>query len=212
MSAIFDLLNSSLGKELIGGVSKQMGLNKASTASALGSAMPMILGALGNNASSSGGAASILKALAGTNHSSGSMLDNLGSILGGSGIDDNVMNDGGNILGHVFGGQEGNAAEAVSKSSGINLGAVSSLMKTAAPFIMAYLGKQMLKSKVSDQGGLQGMLGDLLGDDNDAQKDIASRIQGFAGNDDTVNGLADLITSNNKKTGGIGDLLSSMLG
>ena len=212
MSAIFDLLNSSMGKELIGGASKQMGLNKASTASALGSAMPMILGALGNNASSSGGAEGILKALGGSNHSSGGMLDNLGSILGGGGIDEDVMKDGGNILGHIFGGQEGNAAEAVSKASGIDLGMASSLMKTAAPFVMGYLGKQMLKSKVTDQGGLQGMLGNLLGDDNDAQKDIASRVQGFSDNDDTVNGLANLITTNNKKSGGIGDLLTNMLG
>ncbi len=212
MSAIFDLLNSSMGKELIGGVSKQMGLNKASTASALGSAMPMILGALGNNASSSGGAAGLLKALGGSNHSSGNMLDNLGSILGGSGIDDNVMKDGGNILGHAFGGQEGNAAEAVSKASGIDLGMASNLMKTAAPFVMGFLGKQMLKGNVTDQGGLQSMLGGLLGDDNDAQKDIASRVQGFENNDDTVNGLADLITGNNKKSGGIGDLLTGMFG
>ncbi|MCK5637063.1 MAG: DUF937 domain-containing protein [Flavobacteriaceae bacterium] len=212
MSAIFDLLNSSMGKELIGGVSKQMGMNKASTASALGSVMPMILGAMGNNASSSGGAAGLLKALGGSNHSGGGMLDNLGSILGGSGIDENVMKDGGNILGHIFGGQEGNAAEAVSKASGIDSGMATNLMKAAAPFLMGYLGKQMLKNKVSDQGGLQGMLGGLLGDDNDAQKDIASKVQGFADNDDTVNGLADLITTNNKKSGGIGDLLNNMLG
>ncbi len=31
------------------------------------------------------------------------MLDNLESILDGNNIDDNVMTDGGNILGHVFG-------------------------------------------------------------------------------------------------------------
>lgn len=210
MSGILDLLNSSIGKELIGGVSQQMGLNKESTASALSSAMPMILGALGNNASSSNGAAGILSALGSSNHGGGSMLDNLGSILGGSGIDDNVMKDGGNILGHVFGGQEGNAAEAVSKASGIDLGMASNLMKTAAPFIMGYLGKQMLKGNVTDQDGLQGMLGGLLGDDNDAQKDIASRVQGFENNDDTLNSLVDLMTSNNKKSGGIGDLLSGM--
>ena len=212
MSAIFDLLNSSMGKELIGGVSKQMGMNKAGKVMAMVFAFFMILGALGNNASSSNGAAGILSALGGSNHGGGSMLDNLGSILGGSGIDDNVMKDGGNILGHVFGGQEGNAAEAVSKASGIDSGMATNLMKAAAPFLMGYLGKQMLKGNVTDQGGLQSMLGGLLGDDNDAQKDIASRVQGFAGNDDTVNGLADLITSNNKKSGGIGDLLSSMLG
>ena len=209
MSGILDLLNSSMGKELINGMSNQMGLNKASTASALGAAVPMILGALGNNASSSGGASGLLKALGGSNHSGG-ILDNIGSILGGSGIDDNVMKDGGNILGHVFGGQEGNAANAISKSSGIDLGAASSIMKAAAPFVMGYLGKQMLNSKVSDQGGLQSMLGGLLGDDQDAQKDIASRIQGFDKNDDTIDDLAGMVSKFGKQSGGISNILSGL--
>ncbi len=209
MSGILDLLNSSMGKELINGMSNQMGLNKASTASALGAALPMILGALGNNASSSGGASGLLKALGGSNHSGG-ILDNIGSILGGSGIDDNVMKDGGNILGHAFGGQESNAANAVSKSSGIDLGAATNIMKAAAPFVMGYLGKQMLSSNVSDQGGLQSMLGGLLGDDNDAQKDIASRIQGFDNNDDTIDDLAKLVGNMGKQSGGITNLLSGL--
>ncbi len=49
MSGILDLLNSSMGKELINGASKQMGLDKGSTASALSEAMPLILGAIKNN-------------------------------------------------------------------------------------------------------------------------------------------------------------------
>ncbi len=206
MSGILDLLSSDAGKQLINGVSGQLGLNKASAASAFGAAIPMILGAMGNNASSSGGAASLLKALGGSNHSSGGMLDNLGSILGGSGIDDNVMKDGGNILGHVFGGQEGNAAEAVSKSSGIDLNAAMSLMKTAAPFVMGYLGKQAMSKGVSNQSGISDLLGGLLGDDNDNQKDMASKLQGFDNNDLSIDDIAGLMTSGGKSGGILGTL------
>lgn len=51
MSGILDLLNSNLGKNLVNSASKQLGQNKVQTASALTSALPLILGAMKNNAS-----------------------------------------------------------------------------------------------------------------------------------------------------------------
>lgn len=205
MSMILDLLNSSVGKELISGVSNQMGLNKASTASALGSAIPLILGGMQNNASSSSGASGLLGALMGGNHN-GSILDNLGSILGGSNIDDNVMSDGGNILGHVFGGQENNAAKAISKSNGIDMSSAMNIMKVAAPLVMGYLGKQAMSSGVSDQNGLSNLLGGLLGSDGGAQQDMASKIQDFDNNDFSVDDIAGLMTGAGKSGGILGTL------
>ncbi|MCF6224178.1 MAG: DUF937 domain-containing protein [Flavobacteriaceae bacterium] len=205
MSGILDLLNSSMGKELINGASQQMGLNKASTASALGAAMPLILGAMKNNASSSSGAAGLLGALGNSNHSGG-MLDNLGSILGGSNIDDDIMKDGGNILGHVFGGQEKNAANAISKSSGIDMNSAMNMMKVAAPFIMSYLGKKTTSNGVSDQNGISDLLGSLLGGDSSGQQDLASKIQGFDNNDFSVDDIAGLMTGG----GNSGNILNSL--
>ncbi len=205
MSSILDLLNSSMGKELINGASQQMGLNKASTASALGAAMPLILGAMKNNASSSSGAAGLLGALGNSNHN-GSMLDNLGSILGGSNIDDDIMKDGGNILGNVFGGQEKNAASAISKSSGIDLNSAMNMMKVAAPFIMSYLGKKTTSNGVSDQNGITDLLGSLLGGDSSGQQDLASKIQGFDNNDFSVDDIAGLMTGG----GNSGNILNSL--
>ncbi|MCK5677518.1 MAG: DUF937 domain-containing protein [Flavobacteriaceae bacterium] len=205
MSGILDLLNSSMGKELINGASQQMGLNKASTASALGAAMPLILGAMKNNSSTSSGAAGLLGALGNSSHN-GSMLDNLGSILGGSNIDDDVMTDGGNILGHVFGGQENNAASAISKSSGIDMNSAMNMMKVAAPFIMSYLGKQTMSNSVSDQNGLSGLLGGLLGNDGGTQQDMASKIQGFDNNDFSIDDIAGLMTGGGKSDNILGTL------
>ena len=51
MSLLNELLNGPIGKQLIEGSSKQLGLNKASTAAAFGAALPMIMGAMKNNAS-----------------------------------------------------------------------------------------------------------------------------------------------------------------
>lgn len=200
MSGLLDLLSSDAGKQLVNGASSQLGLNKASTASALGTIIPLILGGMHNNASTSSGAAGLLGALGNSKHNGG-ILDNLSSILGGSNIDDDVLTDGGNILGHVFGGQEQNAANAISKSSGINLNSAMKLMKVAAPFVMGYLGKHAMNKGVSDQNGISDLLGGLLGDDNNNQKDMASKLQGFDNNDLSVDDIAGLMTGG--KSGGI---------
>jgi len=209
MSEILDLLNSDSGKGLIDGIEKQFGLNKASIAKVLGSAIPMILGGMKNNANSGNGASSILGAIMGGNHDGG-ILDNIGSIMGGNQVDSNVMNDGEKILGHVFGGQEKNAAEVVGKSSGIDLSQAMHIMKVAAPFVLGYLGKKARSNDVSDQGGLQDLLGGLLGNDSDTHSDVASRVQGFDTNDDTLDDLAGMVSKYGKQSGGIANILSGL--
>jgi len=210
MSSILDLLGSSMGKELINGASQQMGLNKASTTSALSAAMPLILGAMKNNTSSTDGTAGLLKALGNSNHSGGGMLDNLAGILGGDGIDESVLTDGGNILGHVFGGQENNAANAISKSSGIDMNSAMNMMKLAAPFIMSYLGKKAMSNNISDQDGISSLLGGLLGSESSTQQDMASKLQDFDNNDFSIDDIAGLMTGGGKSgsiLGTIGKLL-----
>ena len=212
MSGILDLLNSDTGKGLINGMEQQLGINKASIVKALGAALPMILGGMRNNTSSSTGSSGLLDALLGGNHN-GSILDSIGDIFGGGsadGVDHNVMTDGGNILGHVFGGQEQNAAHVVSKSSGIDMSQAMNIMKAAAPFIMGYIGKKMHSNNVSDQSGLKGLLGGLLGDDINASRDVASRVQGFDTNDDTIDDIAGMVSKYGKEAGGIANLLSGL--
>lgn len=209
MSNILDLLSGPQGQQLISGVSKQLGLDKSSASSALGSALPLILGALKNNSSSTDGAASLLNALGSSKHN-GSLLDNLGSVLGGSGIDDDIISDGANILKHIFAGQENNAAHAIGKSQGIDLNSAMNLMKVAAPFVMSYLGKEKAKKGISDQNGITDLLGDLLGGHSASQQNLASTLQNFDNNDTSIDDLADLISGGNSSSGGIGSLLGNL--
>ena len=211
MNSILDVLNSSQGNDLIGGASKQLGLSKAQTASALESAMPLILAAMKNNSSTSDGAAGLLGALGSSKHSGG-MLDNLSSILGGSNIDDDILTDGGNILGHVFGGQQNNAADTISKSSGIDMNSAMNLMKVAAPFIMSYLGSKAKSSNVSDENGLSAMLEGLLGHNGNAMQDMASKLQGFDNNDFSIDDIAGLLSDGSKGAEGIGGMLKGLFG
>jgi len=211
MSGILDLINSEMGQQLISGTGNQMGLDKNTTSSALSTAIPLILGAMKNNSSSAEGSEQILNALDNSKHSGGSMLDNLGSILGGGSIDQDVMDDGGKILGHLFGGQENNAASTLSKSSGIDVDSAMNMLKVAAPFIMSYLGKQKSQNNISDQGGLGDLLGGLLGGQGGTMESMASLIQGFDSNDSSIDDIAGLVSGASGSKGGLGDMLKGFL-
>jgi hypothetical protein len=211
MSGILDLLNSQMGQELIAGAGKQMGLDSKSTSGALSAAMPLILGAMKNNSGSAQGSADLLGALNSPAHSGGARLDNLGSILGGDSIDQDVMDDGGKILGHIFGGQEANAANAVSKSTGLNMDSAMSLLKVAAPLIMSYLGKQTQQNNVSDSNGLADMLGGLLGSQGGEMASMASLIQGFDSNDSSIDDIAGMRGGGSKSSGSLGGLRNRFL-
>ena len=212
MSGILDLLKGPMGQMLINGAGKQLGMGESKAGSAIQAALPLILGAMKNNASSSDGATGLLKAL-GNNKHSGGVLDNLESILGGGGIDDNVMQDGAGILGHVFGGREENVAQAVSKSSGVDLGQAMGILKVAAPFIMSYLGKEKRKQNITDQNGIGDLLGGMLGGGQKESQSLVNRLLDADGDGSIIDDVAGmLLSSGGKKKGGLGGLLGSLFG
>ena len=213
MSNILDLLNSDLGKTLINGTSQQLGQDKNKTASALNAALPLILGAMKNNAKTEQGANGLLSALGNEKHSGG-ILDNLGSILGGGGIDDDVLQDGAGILGHVFGGKEQNVAGAVSKSSGIDMGSAMQILKVAAPVIMGVLGKQARQQNVSNQNGIGDLLGGLLGGQGQQQQSMVERLLDADGDGSIIDDVAGMIlgSGGGQKKSGLGSLLGGLFG
>jgi hypothetical protein len=212
MASILDLLNSDMGKTLIEGTSKQLGQDKNKTSTALSAALPLILGAMKNNAKTPEGASGLLNALGNEKHS-GSILDNLGSILGGGGIDDNVLKDGAGILGHVFGGREQNVANAVSKSSGLDAGSAMNILKVAAPFIMGYLGKEKRQKNVSNESGIGDLLGGLLGNESQQQQSMVERLLDADGDGSIIDDVAGMILgSGGKKKSGLGGLLGGLFG
>jgi len=212
MASILDLLNSDMGKTLIEGTSKQLGQDKNKTSTALSAALPLILGAMKNNAKTPEGASGLLNALGNEKHS-GSILDNLGSILGGGSIDDNVLKDGAGILGHVFGGREQNVAHAVSKSSGLDAGSAMNILKVAAPFIMGYLGKEKRQKNVSNESGIGDLLGGLLGNESQQQQSMVERLLDADGDGSIIDDVAGMILgSGSQKKGGLGGLLGGLFG
>lgn len=205
MAGLLDLLNSDLGKTLVKNASTQLGQDKAKTASALTTALPLILGAMKNNASTPQGAEGLLSALNGKHD--GSLLDNLGGMLGNS----DVLSDGAGILGHVFSGKQQNVANAVSKKSGLDLNSAMNLLQMAAPVVMAYLGKEKRSQNVNDENGIGDLLGGLLGGGAQKEQSLITKILDADGDGSVIDDLIGM-ASGGKKKGGIGGLLGGLFG
>jgi len=205
-----DLLNSPMGRQLVSGVANQTGQPENKTADVLSMAMPLLMGAMKKNASTPGGAQGLMNALS-SNHD-GSILDNLGGLFGG-GVDQNVLNDGAGILGHVLGTKQPQVENALSSKSGIDAGTVSQILKIAAPILLGYLGKQTRQQNVSSPDALGGLLGGLMGGNKAAakQQSLVERFLDSDGDGSIVDDLAGMVLAGGKsKQSGLGGLLGGL--
>ncbi|MEO7161182.1 MAG: DUF937 domain-containing protein [Polaromonas sp.] len=162
-------------------LAQQLGTDTAQTQEAVSAALPMMLGALGQNAAQPQGAEALLGALQ-RDHAGGSMdLGGLlGSLLGGGGSA-SAAPDGAAILGHIFGGNQQRAEAGLGQATGMG-GNAGQLLKLLAPIVMAFLAQRVNagamdagslgqtlgqeRERVQQQGGL---LGSLLDQDGDGQ-------------------------------------------
>ncbi len=202
MSGLLDLLNSPMGKQLISGVAGQTGQPENKTSDVLSMAMPLILGAMKKNVSSSPqGAQGLMSAL--SNKHDGSILDNLGGFFGG-GVDDKAMNDGAGILGHVFGGAQPQVESALSQKSGMDMGSIGSILKIAAPIVMGMLGKQTRQNNVQDASGMNSLLGGLLGGQPKQNQSLITTLLDADGDGSILDDVAGMVMGGGqKKSGGL---------
>ena len=151
MSGIMDMITQQMGAGMMQQMAEKLGGNSDGVKRATAAAVPMILAALKRNASSRQGAEALAGALD-KNHGDGGILGNLGSLLGGS-----SMQNGGKILGHVFGNKQDNMAQQLGQATGIGGKGAGDLMSMLAPMVMGALGKAKQQSNVG-VSGLQDML------------------------------------------------------
>ena len=210
MSGILDLLNSDLGKTIINGVAGQTGQDTSKTSGLLTMAMPVLMQAMKNNASTPQGAEGLLNAL--KNKHDGSILDNLGGLFSG-GVDSNVVDDGGKILGHVLGNKQRNVEMALSQKSGIDAGSVANILKVAAPILMGVLGKQASQNNVSSPDALGGLLGGLIkGNSPQQEQSFLESILDADGDGSVIDDVAGMVLGGSSKKGGLGGLLGGLFG
>ena len=212
MSGILDLLNSSAGKQIIQGVAGQTNQSENKTAEVLTMALPILTGAMKRNASTEEGASGLMNAL--NNKHDGSILDDLGGLFGG-GVDQDVLQDGAGILGHVLGNRQPRVEQALSQKSGVDTGSISQILKIAAPILLGYLGKQKRSNQIQEQNGLGDLLGGLLGGGNQAAQS-QSLIENLldADNDGSmIDDIAGMLLKGDSKGGsGLGGMLGGLFG
>jgi hypothetical protein len=153
MFSLEDLLGQQQGAQTANQISQMLGANPTVTQSAIQMALPMILSGLAKNAAQPEGAESLSNTL--EEKHDGGILSNLAGYLTNSGANQN--DDGIGILGHIFGQNQGAAAQQVSKNTGLDVGQVAQLLITLAPIVMGYLGRQKQQQNL-DAGGLSNLL------------------------------------------------------
>ena len=160
MFSLEDLLGQEQGTQAVEQISQNLGANSSVVNSAIQIALPSILGGLAKNAQNPQGAQNLDNAL--SKDHGGGLLDNLMGYLGG-GIpatqETTRETNGGGILGHIFGTNQTQVAQEVSKNTGLDMGQVAQLLITLAPIVMSYLGKQKQQQNLNADG-----LSNLLGE------------------------------------------------
>ncbi len=147
-------------------LSSQLGTDATQTRSAVATALPLLLGALGRNAAQPQGAEALLGALqrdhqpaAGAGAGGLDLGGLLGSLLGGGGSA--AGGQGADILGHVFGSQRPQAEAGLAQATGLGANA-GQLLQLLAPIVMSFLAQRV------QAGGLDaGSLGRTLGHERD---------------------------------------------
>ena len=138
-----DLLDQLQGPQ-IAQIGQQLGLSGTEASSAVSTALPVLLGALGRDASRPQGAEALYNALQ-NDHAGLDLGSVLGAVMGGGG-------QGEQILGHIFGGQQPRAEQALGQVTGLGNDRAGSLLKMLAPIVLAYLAKRMFEQRQADTG------------------------------------------------------------
>ena len=229
-----NLIGQLINSETIAQLAKSSKADEKQVENLLGSALPLLMQNMANNASTKEGKDSLAKAL--SQHASKGGTTNVTTLLKQA-----DTNDGEKILGHLLGGSKNDVTDALAAKSGLSSKSTLMLLATLAPVLMNLVGNEKEKSSKDDgldlgdmislMGGLSGgskkksggldlldLAGDLLADDSTSKKKKKS-----ADTADLVGGLlGELLTDDSsskkkkKKSGDattelVGDLLGKLL-
>jgi hypothetical protein len=151
MSGLLDMLAGQLDDQSMGQLSNQLGADQGSLASAIGAALPMLLGGLERNARTESGAQALQSAL--SRDHDGSVLNDLSGFFNQRPTQNDAR-----MVEHILGSKRQAAEQSLGRASGLNQEAIGGLLQNLAPMVMAALG-QKSRSDGFDAGQLANMLG-----------------------------------------------------
>lgn len=147
MSTLLDNLMQQFNADTINQVSQRLGVDEQTARKGIEVGLPLLISALTRESSSPEGAQSLTRALA---------RDHDGSIL--NNVPEAVRNyethSGDGILGHILGNKRQNIEDSLSKSTGMDAGA---LLQMLAPVVMGALAQQQQQQNL-DAGGVSATL------------------------------------------------------
>lgn len=204
MTSLTQGLAAQLSGAPVEQIAQQLGVSPSQAQGAIATALPLLMGALGNNARQPDGAQALHAAL--QDHAGSDISSVLGGVLGGAmgganGAQDDTL---GRMLGHIFGGQQQQATQGLGQANGLGNDKTQMLLRILAPIVLAYLAKHMFggqQQATAQDSGPQG-LGDILGRETEQM----GQPQG--------GGLGDLLSQvlGGGNAGGLGGLLGGILG
>ncbi len=150
---LMDMVRGAMGGDGLKHLSGILGADEAKTGAALGAGLPAIVGGLMKQASTPAGAQQVFDRVG---QFDGGMLGNLAGALGG-GNHSSLIQTGMGLLGSIFGGQQNNLMGMIGRLSGLNQGAVGSLLGIVAPMVMSALSKARSTGNL-DAGGIASLL------------------------------------------------------
>jgi hypothetical protein len=185
MSELTNLLAQAFSGGTLESISRRIGADEGSTATAISAALPILLGALDRNTDHPSGADALLNALQGKHD--GSILDDLAGFLGGG-----HYGDGDKILGHVLGGKRSSVESGLSRASGLDLSSVAQLLPMLAPIVMGAVGKLQRQHDL-DAAGLSRALSEQRSRAVQAQPHAMSALESLLDTNDDGKVVDDVV-------------------
>ena len=158
MANLLDTLKDQIGDDVFSQAGHFLDAESYGVKSAMGAAIPSILGSMITKSSTTEGANGLMDMINDDGHD-GSIFGNLGELLGGGDATNGFLNSGSSILKTLMGNKLGAVVDVISSVSGLKKGTSSSIMSMAAPIVMGMVGK-WVKEKALDAVGLGKFLSD----------------------------------------------------
>lgn len=147
MDSIISLLLSQLGSGTTSQIGNKLGIDDSKVQQVIGMALPMLIGALNRNTSSSKSGAAALTDAIQRDHD-GSILDNISQAI----TKRETIDDGTAILGHVFGDKSSGIMNSVSRATNLDADQIAQIFAMLAPIVLGTLGKLQRKNELDADG------------------------------------------------------------
>lgn len=161
MNALLQQVMGSIDGSVVQQIANRLGIPPDQAQSAISAAVPAILGSMGQQAGTPGGADAI--------HSAAQrVLGMIGNTAGGGTAH--------GVLGQIFGGQQDGAVQGISDATGLPQGHAEHMLSVLGPIILSAIGNHAAQTGGTAQG-----LGQILGDAAQHAQSQGSGISGMLG-------------------------------